>query len=431
MKRISIVTLMAALVLLSGCNKDNEFSVDIDINNSSEVPIKLGTHTGAPSVTRASIESLDEMIGTDDRLGVFCLAGRKTDVKSAQNAKDINWLQPVYTDDKPDYVDKYGSSTNGRYWSNLCCEVRVIDGMHHIVPVKEGAEHYKPYYKYYPITSVYGYDFYSYYPYQNDADVHYTRDSIYVDMSLTGKEDIIFGKSEEIDTCVTKLTSDYDLQKILTASYYSARFFRKHPQKKDNAHIKLEHKLARLRFFVYPGPDHEANGEKDFTGTENLCVKGIKINNVKTDLRLVVAANGSRKGRTGALYATQNSKEEDLYLFHKDGGLLEDEPVEISTEVINGEIVPDTTQVGDCIMLLPGRSVYYMSVQLADENTGYVYPSETDIAISFKNNAKKSFEAGKTYNVYLQVSGIKEIGITAELADWEESGEDMDIVEFN
>ena len=82
-------------------------------------------------------------------------------------------------------------------------------------------------------------------------------------------------------------------------------------------------------------------------------------------------------------------------------------------------------------MLLPGRSVYYMSVQLADENTGYVYPSETDIAISFKNNAKKSLEAGKTYNVYLQVSGIKEIGITAELADWEESGEDMDIVEFN
>ena len=121
MKRISIVTLMAALVLLSGCNKDNEFSVDIDINNSSEVPIKLGTHTGAPSVTRASIESLDEMIGTDDRLGVFCLAGRKTDVKSAQNAKDINWLQPVYTDDKPDYVDKYGSSTNGRYWSNIRC----------------------------------------------------------------------------------------------------------------------------------------------------------------------------------------------------------------------------------------------------------------------------------------------------------------------
>ena len=430
MKRISIVTLMAALVLLSGCNKDNEFSVDINLNDSSEVPIKLGTHTGAPSVTRASIESLDEMIGTADRLGVFCLAGRKTDVKSAQNAKDINWLQPVYTDDKPDYVDRYGSSTNGRYWSNLCCEVQVIDGMHHIVPVKEGAEHYKPYYKYYPITSVYGYDFYSYYPYQNDADVHYTKDSIYVDMSLTGKEDIIFGKSEEIDTCVTKLTSDYDLQKILTASYYSARFFRKHPQKKDNAHIKLEHKLARLRFFVYPGPDHEANGEKDFTGTENLCVKEIKINNVKTDLRLVVAANGTRKARTGAIYATQNSKEEDLYLFHKGGGPLEDVPTKISTKEINGETVPDTTQVGDCIMLLPGRSVYYMSVKLADEN-GYVYPSETDIAISFSGNAKKSFEAGKTYNVYLQVSGIKKIGITAELADWEESGEDMDIVEFN
>lgn len=424
MKRISIVTLMAALVLLSGCNKDNEFSVDIDINNSSEVPIKLGTYDGTTSaMTRASIESLDEMVDTGDRLGVFCLAGRKTDVKSAQNAKAIDWTVPVYTDDNRDYIDKYGSSTNGRYWSNLCCEMKFLDGEYRITPTGE-----QPYYKYYPITSVYGYDFYSYYPYQNDADVHYTRDSIYVDMSLTGKDDIIYGRSEEIDTCVTKLTSDTQLQEILKKSYYSARFFRKHPQKKDNAHIKLEHKLARLRFFVYPGPDHD--GVKEYEGTDSLYVKEIKINNVKTDLRLVVAARGSRKGRTGALYATQNSKVEDLYLFHKGGGLLGDVPTKISTKKINGETVPDTTQVGDCIMLLPGRSVYYMSVKLADEN-GYVYPSETDIAISFKNDAKKSFEAGKTYNVYLQVSGIKEIGITAELADWEESGEDMDIIEFN
>jgi hypothetical protein len=126
MKRISIVTLMAALVLLSGCNKDNEFSVDIDINDSSEVPIKLGTHTGAPSVTRASIESLDEMIGTDDRLGVFCLAGRKTDVKSAQGALAPNWAVKVCPPSDPKYTEKYGSTTNGRYWSNIRCAYQVL-----------------------------------------------------------------------------------------------------------------------------------------------------------------------------------------------------------------------------------------------------------------------------------------------------------------
>ena len=432
MKRISIVTLMAVLVLLPGCNKDNELnnSVDIDINNSTEVPIKLGTYTGATSaMTRASIESLDEMVGTADRVGVFCLAGRKTDVKSAQTAQPIDWLMPVYTDDQPDYVDKYGSSTNGRYWSNLCCEVKVIDGMHRIVPVQKGTENYKSYYAYYPITSVYGYDFYSYYPYQNDANVHYTKDSIYVDMTIGGKQDVIYGKSEDIDTCVSKLTSDYDLQKILTASYYSARFFRKHPKEVDNAHIKLNHKLARFRFFVYPGPDYEYGETKTYESAQQLCVQEIKINDVQKDLRLVVAHKSNKK-RNGALYA-KNSNVADFHLYHKGGGLLEDAPVEISTKEVNGITVPDTTQVGDCIMLLPGKSIHYMSVKLADKETGYVYPSEADIAISFKNGSRKTFEAGKTYNVYLQVSSIKNIGITAELADWEESGEDMDLVEFN
>lgn len=434
MKKISIVTLMAALVLLSGCNKEYSFdnSVDLNVNNSTEMPIKLGANTGSTSaMTRASIESLDEMLGTTDRLGVFCLAGRKTDVKSALTANPIDWLVPVYTDDNADYVDKYGASTNGRYWSNLCCEVQMLDGMHRIVPVQEGANNYKPYYKYYPITSVYGYDFYSYYPYQGDAAVHYTKDSICVDMTIGGKQDVIYGKSEDIDDAyVATLTSDYDLQKILKASYYSARFFRKHPQQIDNAHIKLEHKLARFRFYVYPGPDYESSETPTYSSATQLCVQEIKVNNVQKDLSLVVAHKNDKK-RNGALYA-RNNNVADFYLHHKGGALLEDAPVEISTkEDEYGVTIPDTTQVGDYIMLLPGKSIHYMSIKLADKGTGYVYPSETDIAISFKNGSNKTFEAGKTYNVYLQVSSIKNIGLTAELADWEESGEDMDLVEFN
>ena len=96
MKRIYIATLATALVLLSGCNKENSFdnSVDLDVNNSTEMPIKLGANTGSTSATtRASIESLDEMLGTNDRLGVFCLAGRKTDVKSAQTANSLIMLK--------------------------------------------------------------------------------------------------------------------------------------------------------------------------------------------------------------------------------------------------------------------------------------------------------------------------------------------------
>ena len=432
MKRISIVTLMAALVLLSGCNKDNEFnnSVDIDINNSSEVPIKLGTYGATSATTRASIESLDEMVGNDEhRVGVFCLAARRTDVKSAQTESDINWTTPV---DSPSgdglYGDDYGSSTNGRYWDNLCCEVKNVNGEYRIIPVQEGDDNYKPYYQYYPITSVFGYDFYSYYPYQDNAKVTCNKSSVYVNFAITGKEDIIYGKSEDVnDAYFSGLNVSTELLESLKKSYYSAKFFRKNPKKTDNAHIKLEHKLARFRFHVFPGPDSEYEEPKSYDDAKKLCVKEIKINQVPNQLRLVVA-DRANKNNAGTLSAVGSSKS-DFYVFTEGGAALEDSPVVLGTKVEDGVIVPDTMEVGDYMMLPSGVSQYFMSVKLADANNpDRIYPSETNIAINLKNG--KKFEPGKTYNVYLQVAGLKEIGISAELADWED-GDEMDLVEFN
>lgn len=417
MKRISFVALATALVLLSGCNKENNDSIDIDIEDTSDMRlIKLGGGTNAAFVgSRASIESLDEM---DGQMGIFCLAGRKTDIKSAANAPAINWLTAVSSD-----INQYGSTTNGRYWSNVCCEVKPEGGIYRITPTAN-----QTCYKYYPTTSVYGYDFYGYHPYQTNNKCTYTADSIYVDIDIRGDQDIIYGQSEKIDTCVERLTSDPALQKTLAASYYSARFFRKHPLLVNDAHMKLEHKLARFRFFVYPGPEKEHDIPNKYDKAKLLHVHAIKINQVENKLRLVVA-DKSGKNRAGALYARTTNRQ-DLYLRNDEGLLLEDAtPIKLTTSVVDGVETPDTTQVGDCVMLLPGKSAHYMSVTLADED-GNVYPSETDITINFKNSGKK-FEAGKTYNIYMQVSGIKEISITAELADWEESGEEMDLVEFN
>lgn len=417
MRRISIAILASALVLLSGCKKEDNNSIDIDIENTSDMQlIKLGGGTDAASVrSRASIESLDEM---DGQMGIFCLAGRKTDIKSAVNAPAINWMTAVSSD-----IELYGSTTNGRYWSNVCCEISPEGDTYRITPAAD-----QTCYKYYPTTSVYGYDFYGYYPYQAEKSCTYTADSIYVDMDIWGEQDVIYGQSEKIDTCVSRLTSDPVLQKTLVASYYSARFFRKHPKLVDDARMKLEHKLARFRFFVYPGPDKEFESSQKYDGAKKFYVQEIKVNNVDTKLRLVIA-DKSGKNRAGALYARTADKQ-DVYLRNKYGVLLEDAaPIELTTSVVDGIEVPDTVQLGDCLMLLPGKNAHYMSVTLADKD-GNIYPSEADITISFKN-AGKRFEAGKTYNVYMQVSGIKNISITAELADWEESGEEMDLVEFN
>lgn len=428
MKRISIVILATALVLLSGCNNELDNSVDIDLDNTTDMQlIKLGGSTGAPSVmSRAAIESLDEM-GVNDRMGIFCLAGRKTDVKSAQTAADPNWSNAVLPPDDPNYA----KSTNGRYWSNIRCEVKPGGDTYHIVPTELMADGRTPqdYYKYYPITSLYGYDFYGYYPYQADG-VAYNSQYITVDMAIDGDDDIIYGKSEQIDTCAW--FAEYAgtaLGNTLMQSYYSARFFRKHPLKYDDAHMKLEHKLARFRFYVYAGPDKEAADPITYDRALKLCVKSISLLQQPTNLRLVVA-HKTDASRNGSLSKVDNTLI-DFPLRHKGGAPLSDTPVEFGTKVQNGVVVPDTVQVGDCIMFLPGGNSHIMSVELADKNTGEVYPSEVNTTISFKNSTGKTFEAGKTYNVYLQVSGIKDITISAELADWEESGEDMDLIEFN
>ena len=429
MKRIYIATLATALVLLSGCNKDNELnnSVDIELDNKGEMQlIKLGGSTGAPSVkSRAAIESLDEM-GVNDRMGIFCLAGRKTDVKSALTAADPNWRNALKDPEDPDYA----TSTNGRYWSNICCEVKYdgVDGVYRISP-----EAGQKYYRYYPVTSLYGYDFYGYYPYQKNSEVTYSSDytSVSVNMTINGTQDVIYGKSEDIDTCAWfKEYAGTTLGKTLSKSYYSARFFRKHPLKRDDAFMKLEHKLARFRFFVYPGPDKEFAEPLSYDGAVKLAIKEIKLLQQPNNLNLVVA-HKTDKNKNGVLKAVGSSRA-DFSLHYKGGALLNDNPTGIVTKDVDGVAVPDTVQVGDCIMFLPGGSEHYMSVLLCDKaDKNVIYPSETNTAISFKQNTGKTFEAGKTYNVYLQVSGIKNISISAELADWEESGEDMDLVEFN
>lgn len=433
MKRIYIATLATALVLLSGCNKDNNDLTDIELDNTTDLQfIKLGGSTGAASaMTRASIESLDELTG---QMGIFCLAGRKTDVKSAQGA-DVpspNWGVQVSTN-----LEEYGRTTNGRYWSNVQCEVKPEGSIYRITPTDA-----QTCYRYYPTTSLYGYDFYGYYPYKEAYTYDKATKSIYVDMDITGAEDVIYGQSETIDdryvdsleatlTDAVKNKLATNWKETMKESHYSARFFRKHPTLVDDARMKLEHKLARFCFFVYPGPDKDYADTLLYNGATKLRIQEVGIRKVETELRLVIADQDNPE-RGGTLSA-RSTVQRDLMLHYKNGGLLSDSLVEVKTKEVGGKIIPDTTRLGDCIMVLPGKSKHYMTVTLADKD-GNVYPSETDVAISFKDNTgskPKTFEAGKTYNVYLQVSGIKNIGITAELADWEESGEEMDHIEFN
>ena len=423
MTKISIATLATALVLLSGCNKDNTIdnSIDIELDNTIDMQlIKLGGSTVTTSAkTRASVESLDEMGGT---MGVFCLAARKTDVKNADPNRTINWTTMVSND-----LEKYGSTVNGTYWDNVLCKVEKDEEResYQIIPDPAVSQTYN---KHYPMNSWFGYDFYGYYPYDETCAVgQKTSTRIYVDMDIDGTKDVIWGKSETPNVAALA-PNNTELQNTLLSSYYSARFFRKIPNLQEEAPMKFEHLLARFCFIVEPGPDKEFETPLRYEGAKKLRVKSVTINQVDSCLRLIVA-DRTNEELSGTLSARPGASDKaDFVLQTKEGKPLANNPVSIETTYENGIEVPLAKQLGDCIMLLPGGSKHYTSIVFEDENGGE-YHSESDIAISLADG--KTFKAGNTYNVRLQVSGIKEIGISAELADWEESCEDMDLVEFN
>lgn len=416
MKKISIVSLVVAL-LLSGCNKENidlSKTENLFIESEDDIRyIKLGGQAETFVSTRATIESLDEM----GQMGIFCLAARKTDVKNADEAKNIDWNQVVSNN-----VESYGTTTNGIYWGNVCCETINYGGTYAIEPTSDAT-----YYPYYPMTSWFGYDFYGYHPYSNTYSR--TSDSVYVDMTIDGTQDVIWGRSEIPN--FGELTSNIELQDKLSKCYYSARYFRNHPQDVEAAHMKFEHKLTRFRFFVYPGANKEGAEDKLYDEAAALCIKEIRLNKVEDKLRLVVADRSGRN-RSGELYSS-NRNTTSFYLHHKDGSMLSDRPVDIPVKRdLYGVASPDTTQVGDCIMALPGHTAYYMSVVLADvADHSKTYSSEKNITIALNTAKNRVFEAGKTYNVYLRVAGVTMIGITAELEDWDPNGEDLDFIEFN
>lgn len=419
MNKISFAILTAALVLLSGCNKENSAinsAEDLFIESETDIRfIKLGGMASA--TTRASIESFDEMI---DPMGVFCLAARKTDIKSASQAKDIDWSQIVSSNE-----EQYGTTTNGVYWGNVCCDVSNNSGYYTIEPTQGSSC-----YDYYPMTSWFGYDFYGYHPYQND----YTpmADSVFVDITIDGTQDVIWGKSETPDFAA--LTDNAELQEKLAKCYYSARYFRNHPKNIEDTHLKFEHLLTRFQFFVYPGADKENASDKQYDEAAALCIKEICLNQVENNLRLIVA-DRSDNNRSGILYSRDEraSDGSKFYLHHKDGAELAERPVNIPTKTDeSGTLIPDTVKVGDCIMALPGHTAYYMSVVLADTaNYDKTYASEKNITIALNAEHTRKFEAGKIYNVYLRVTGVTKIGITAELEGWEESEEELDIIAFN
>lgn len=395
MKERILLLLLAVSSILVGCSDSDSDSFGAGFEQPSDTPILLSaegsfdadiTVKNQAPATRASVDEISQL----GKVGVFCLAGKKTNINGSDLAQDPNWsvaLDP----------NNYATTTHGTYWSNLACSVNAATGR---LSVDAGQDHVW----YYPITSWYAYDFYGYHPYQNDYTVTQNNGNyqITVDFKIDGTQDILWGRSD--------IKED--------AYAYSARYFRNSTD--TVAHMNFKHKLTQFQFYLVPQKKTEST-ESTFNGIRNLSVKQITMHRVATNLRMTLAESNNITATDCVIEPVPNDEQlEDVILKERNGDL---NPVPFQTKTENGVEVADTVRIGDCIMVCPAVKEHYMSMVICktDDPTSE-YHSEKEMTIKLSNG--QFFESGKIYKIYIKASGVTEIALSATVEDWVDADAD-------
>ena len=401
MKERILLLLLAVSSILVGCTNDG-LGDGAALERPSDVPIMLNakgsfdasvsTNKQAPA-TRASVNDASEL----GEVGIFMLAGKKTGINGSAAAPDPDWSVIL------DPGANYATTTNGIYWYNVKCSMDAETGR------LENAEGDNAIW-YYPITSWYAYDFYGYHPYQdeiNPVEKYGTNKyRMTVDFEIDGTKDILWGRSDII------AGNNYA---------YSAKYFR--TTNDEAAHMLFKHKLAQFRFFLIPEKDADADDEA-FGGLEGLSLKSVTMHKVATELRMLLAdSDPNEQGNVGNLQCI-SARDQSIALKDKDGNPFS--PVLFETEEVDGVVKGKKVRVGDCIMLCPFDTEYYMSIVLCDAK-GNEYHSEKVMNITLGGD---QFQPGKIYNININATGVTAISLNATVEQWEDTG-DNDNLNFD
>ena len=402
MKERILLLLLAVSSILVGCTESNS---DEAFERPSEIPILLnvsGSFSADATVkesapaTRASINTIDDL----EKVGIYCLAGRKTGINGSDQAKDPDWNVTLGSG------ANYATTTHGIYWNNLSCSVSSsVDGEKARLTVDAGQE----YVWYYPITSWYAYDFYGYHPYDENVVKckiqpydNGKKHKIVADIVIDGKQDILWGRSVKKQVGVN---DENDINKYA----YSARYFRNSSE--TAVQMNFKHCLCMFEFYIQPQeknetPDANLNSYKD------LSVKKITMHRVKKNLTMTLADSGT-EGGVGVVNPKNDGVVFDAVLCNRDGNEIT--PVPFWDEEKGFD---EPVRVGDCIMVCPGEVAYNMSMVICHNDTNEEFYSEKEMTIKLANGAL--FEPGKKYKVYIKATGVTAIAVEAIVEDWED-----------
>ena len=372
MNRYLIILGFVGATLFSACSTSDDFSIGespvdkekeaaliFEASQNSEVPITLGTGESR-GLTRAPLEPGDVI----DNLAVFCLAtGTQTGVSYIPTSvKGNNWS-----------YDKNGEL------GGLLVRMNNVSAS-----VSSGIVSYTGKY-YYPEANWMKYNYYAYYPKQDDSNVTFTSSGNQLSVSFTaldGVHDVIWGRAYP-ETNPDPAT-DHDP--------YCAKYFLNNTNSKG-PQFKFEHKLVQFKFFVIKAADLAAVDAE---------VTDMYISNAIKQLTLIVA---NKKDSTLNGKVTPNTKKKVKLSIKTNTDPL---PVTALTQV-------DAHEVG--YLMLPAPPYLSAPDGPADAN-GFIHyhiggkvkfsdSTEQNISIDMVppqiSPGVYGFEPGKKYNIYITV----------------------------
>lgn len=432
----------------------NETTLIVEASQNSEIPITLGVGQSR-GYTRAPIDPDQETIvdgfgkfETEDGryLGVFCLA---TGYQSSNHPIENNWTDNDDTGlimrmkNVPAKVAYNGTTlTYDVIFPNFSSEDPLVDVY------------------YYPMGNWMKYNFYAYYPWQDEELYNKTltfKNNRVLEKyyEIDGSQDIIWGMADPAAVIDEgdELPAD---AKPFCAKYY--RWRKNHiPAEKTIANyypeLKFYHKLAQFRFFVKAAKASDKPSDHtilDKLTAMNMQVTDMYIGNAINRLELVVAdQSGEYDGdlfwfgnylATKALRIKTNGKDTDRFpgtAIPEDGD-TDGHPdwVDAITDYSNpvGYILLAPPSIPSFNATFsnnpsedPGAATANLVYQLylkVKYDTAPGKPTTNVLALSLDPSVVnlEKFDEGKIYNIIVNVQSPEQISATAVLQEWKPGG---------
>ncbi len=456
MKKYLSILSITGLLLFTACSKDDlaqqlspeeQAAIIAEANMDSEVEIRLGfgSQSSSNSVTRAPLES-EAVTGffetpANQYLGIYCLAQKPQTTPATPGSVaegSINWtseantLQYLLTPNHPARVVKITHGAD-KYIGNVplttedACDVQFLN--------PDNLSQQMIYF--YPYGNWYNYHFYGYYPRQTTG-ITETANKVTVDYTIDGTQDIIYAKATPVAADIDKGFNAKYMRSLQDANGYN--------QLSDLPMLALSHKLTQLRFFVKcSSGTYNTYGYGTTIGDaapykKLFQIQDVTLKDVPDGWTLTIAERGAvanegvltRKGTsTSDIHIKQmtldntgavaTSSDDDAFNQTTPANTRVNIPFIAQSDnttqptMLGYAMIPTTAMMTDAPQIT--FTIYSGATKDSGGNdvAGTEYTSEK-MSVDLPTNG---LEAGKVYNVVLNIPPPEEIHMHATLDVWE------------